>query len=354
MYSQTSNNFPLRVATSAFALALFCASATPAAAQFYTVFRAVSDTPAGGGAIIDPNLVNPWGLAALPGSPWWVSDNGTGLSTLYDGTGHVQSLVVTVPPSASAPPGSSGRPTGIVANTTTDFGGAKFIFDTEDGTISAWSGGSSAVIKVDKGSAAVYKGLALGQMGTVNVLYAANFTGKAIEAYDTNFNPVTLASGAFNDPQLPTGLGPFNVQVINGEVYVAFAQVDPASGDEVAGPGRGFVDKFDTDGHLLMRFQYGLFLNAPWGIALAPANFGAFSNDLLIGNFGSGMVIAYDAATGRAKGALRDSAGKLILIPGLWALTFGLGGASGPTNFLFFTAGIQDEAHGAFGYFVSH
>ncbi len=305
------------------------------------------------GAKIDPNLVNPWGLAAFPGNPWWVSDNGPGLSTLYDGSGNIQSLVVTIPPSASSPAGSLGTPTGIVANPTPDFGGAAFIFDTEDGTISSWAGAPSATIVVDKGAAAVYKGLAIGTMGSVNVLYAANFRSGKIEVYDTNFNPVTLAPGAFTDPKLAPSLAPFNVQVLNGNVYVAYAVQDSAKHNEVDGAGLGFIEEYDASGNSIRRFEHGKFLNAPWGLALAPGDFGLYSNDLLVGNFGSGTVLAFDTTTGKLKNALRNQHGQPLAIPGLWALSFGLGGAAGPANWLYFTAGINAETHGLFGYFVA-
>ena len=353
MRIQTMGCFLARVAAAGFTLTLLSASVSPATAQSYTEVRLVSDTPAGYGMNIDPNLVNPWGLAAFPGNPWWVSDNGTGLSTLYTGTGAIQGLVVTIPPSASLPAGSTGTPTGIVANGTSDFGGVPFIFDSEDGTISTWAGTPSSVIVVDKGSAAVYKGLAIGQLGTVNVLYAANFRAGTVEVYDTNFNPVTLAPGSFADPRIPAGYAPFNVQAINGNVYVAFAKQDSAKHDEVDGPGLGFVDEFDAAGALLTRMEHGSFMNGPWGIALAPANFGSVSNDILVGNFGSGEIVAFDATNGRVKGTLKDAAGKVIATPGLWAISFGLGGNTGPTNWLYFTAGTKGESHGVFGYLAA-
>ena len=343
----------IRCAALAVATVSLLSAGDSAAAQSYSEVRLVSDTAAGGGAKIDPNLVNPWGLAAFPGAPWWVSDNGTGLSTLYDGSGNIQGLVVTIPPSVSAPPGSTGTPTGIIANTTSDFGGAAFIFDSEDGSISSWSGAPSASIVVDKGAAAVYKGLALGQMNGVNVLYAANFRAGTVEAYDTNFNPITLASGAFTDPKLPAGYAPFNVQVLNGNVFVAYALQDAAKHDEQDGPGLGFLEEFDTSGKSIMRFQHGSYLNAPWGLAIAPSNFGAFSNDVLVGNFGSGTVIAFDHSSGKVKGVLKNAQGAAIQVVGLWALNFGLGGQAGPTNWLYFTAGIKGESHGVFGYYVA-
>lgn len=331
---------------------LLTALSTQLSAQSsYSVTKLDSDIPSLA-AHTDPNLVNPWGLAAFPNAPWWVSDNGTGLSTLYDASGNIQSLVVVIPPSSSNP-GATGTPTGIVANTTSGFRSAAFIFCTEDGTISTWTGGNLANIVVDKGSAAVYKGMTLGTMNSNPVLYVANFKGAAVEVYDTGFNPVTLASGAFVDPHVPAGYGPFNVQVLNGNVFVTFAEQDAEKHDEVDGPGLGYVDEFDSNGNLVMRFGHGDFLNAPWGLAIAPSTFGAFANDLIVGQFGNGTMVAFDPGTGRAVGALYNSAsGRPITAAGLWALVFGLGGSAGSPDTLFFTAGGKDEGHGVLGSIV--
>jgi uncharacterized protein (TIGR03118 family) len=318
-------------------------------AQTYSVTKLVSDV-SGVATFTDPNLVNPWGLAAAGTNPWWVSDNGTGLSTLYNGQGQIQSLVVNVPPGSTG--GSTGVPTGIVANTTTSFGGSFFIFDSEDGTIQTWAGAPSTTIVVDNGTAAVYKGLAIAQMGTSNVLYAANFRSGKVEAYDTNFHAVTLASKAFFDPNLPAGYAPFNIQPVGGNLIVAFAEQDSAKHDEIDGPGLGYVDEFDTNGKLLLRFQHGNYMNAPWGIALAGSNFGTFSGDLLVGNFGSGAVVAFNPTTGKALGSLVGSGNKTIVVPGLWALAFGQGGNNGPSDWLYFTAGIKNESHGLFGFYA--
>jgi uncharacterized protein (TIGR03118 family) len=301
----------------------------------------------------DPNLSNPWGLAADPGAPWWVSDNNSGLSTLYDGQGNIESLVVTIPPSASDPT-ALGSPTGIVANSTTDFGGSFFIFDTEDGTISAWSGAPSASIVVDKGTAAVYKGLAMGQMNAANVLYAADFRTGTIDVYDANFNAVTLAPGAFTDSKVPADWAPLNVQVMNGHVFVMFAKQDSAKHDQINGAGLGQVDEFTSTGDLVMRFEHGDYLNAPWGAAIAPSDFGKFSGAMLVGNFGSGAIVAYDVTTGKALGLVDNVNGKPLVIPGLWALDFGLGGSTGPANWLYFTAGPKNQTRGLFGYLIAN
>lgn len=297
----------------------------------------------------DPNLLNGWGIAALPGGPWWVAANHTGLSTVYDGTGAIMSLVVTIPPSAAT--GGTGSPTGIVANSTTDFGGSLFLFDSEDGVISGWTSGTAATIKVDNGAAgAIYKGLAMAQMGSANFLYAANFHAGTVEVYDANFAWVDLGPAAFKDPTIPAGFAPFNVQTINGAIFVMYAKQDADAEDEVAGPGLGFVDAFTTEGALIRRYQHGPWLNAPWGAAVAPSDFGDLSGSLLIGQFGSGRIIAYDLNTGVVKGTLNNGNNGLpITIPGLWGIGFGNDGAAGPANSLYFAAGPKDEEHGLYG-----
>jgi uncharacterized protein (TIGR03118 family) len=332
-----------------FTAAFLAATATSVNAQTgYSETRLVSDVP-GQAQFTDPNLVNPWGLAAVNAGDWWVSDNNSGLTTLYDGNGNIQSLVVTVPPGSSDPT-SKGSPTGIVGNTTSDFGGSFFIFDSEDGTISAWFGAGSTVTQIDKGTAAVYKGLAMASMGTVNVLYAANFRAGTVEAYDLDFNPFTLSAGAFTDPKIPAGYAPFGIQTIKGNLYVTFAKQDASKHDQLNGPGLGYVDEFDPTGKLIMRLQHVAEMNAPWGTALAGTNFGTFSGDLLIGNFGSGEIAAFSPTTGKFIGVVTGSTGKPIVIKGLWALQFGQGGTSGPTDWLYFTAGPKNEAHGLFGF----
>ena len=311
----------------------------------------VSDQ-AGVAAVTDPNLVNPWGLVASPTSPWWVSDNGTGLSTLYNGTGAIQSLVVTIP----NPPGVAdpSPPTGIVFNSSTDFAvaagkPAHFLFATEEGTIVGWNSGTSGVVVVNNSSTAVYKGLGIGQIAGANVLYAANFTAHRIDVFDATFKPMVLASSAFRDDRIPADYGPFSVQTIGGSVYVAFARTEAGSIDEVDGPGKGFVDIFSPDGSLQQRLEWGAWFNAPWGIAIAPSGFGKFSGMILVGQFGSGKIAAFDPSNGRYRGLLRAAKGKSLQIDGLWALAFGNGASAGPTTTLYFTAGPDNEAHGLFG-----
>ena len=339
-----------RIATVSCLLLMLCAVIN---AQHYQQTNLVSDVP-GLAQFPDPDLVNPWGLAASSASPWWVADNGTGLSTLYKGDGTKQGLVVTV----ATPPGDTdpATPTGIVFNGSSDFtltddttSAARFIFVTEDGTISGWRSGTQSILKVNNSGLAIYKGVTIAQGGGANLLYVANFFTGSVDVFDTNYAPVTLAAGAFTDPTLPEGFAPFNVQNINGNVYVAFAKQDEEKEDEVAGRKLGYVDVFDGNGNLLQRIEHGPWMNAPWGLAMAPADFGKSSNMLLVGMFGSGQIATFDPVTGDFEGLLRDRHGKPIQIDGLWALQFGNGGSAGPTNTLFFTAGIDDEAHGLFG-----
>jgi uncharacterized protein (TIGR03118 family) len=324
----------------------------------YRVTDLVSDgsVPA---AHIDPNLVNAWGLAFNPNGFAWVADNGTGKATLYDGQGNPQTLVVTIP---SAAGGSvPGRPTGIVFNGTGQFavrllGGmpasSAFIFASEDGTISGWAPSVSptnAILAVNNSaSEAIYKGLALAANGEGNFLYATDFHNAKIDVFDMNFQQVTL-SGSFEDPGIPEGFAPFGIQNLNGNLYVTYAQQDEDAEDDVTGAGLGFVDVFDANGHLIRRVASRGALNAPWGLAIAPADFGHFSNRLLVGNFGDGLINAYDVATGQFLGELRDGSGQPISIDGLWGIAFGNGIQRQPTNVLFFTAGPNDEEGGLYG-----
>jgi uncharacterized protein (TIGR03118 family) len=323
-------------------------------AQHYQQTNLVSDIP-GLAVTTDPNLVNPWGLSRSETSPWWVADNGTGVSTLYNGSGQIVPLVVTIPPPPGGTPPST--PTGTVANVSSDFNiaperPALFLFVTEDGTISGWNpmvNPTNAVIVVNNSGSAIYKGMTIAQREGANLLYTANFFGGTVDVFDANFVPVNLGAGAFTDPSIPEGFAPFNVQNINETIYVTFAKQDAAKADEVDGPGLGFVDAFDTSGNLLLRFNSGHWMNAPWGVALAPSDFGKLSNRLLVGQFGSGQIATFDPDTGNFHGLLRGLHGQPLTIDGLWALAFGNGGAAGPTNTLFFTAGIDDEEHGLFG-----
>jgi uncharacterized protein (TIGR03118 family) len=336
-------------------LALVFSSA--AFAQHYQQTDLVADSKSvSSTATIDPNLVNAWGLSRATGSPWWVSDNGTGLSTLYDGTGAIVPLVVTIPP----PMGGTGpaAPTGTVFNFTKSFNvrpgrTAIFLFATEDGTISGWNPGAdptNAIVKVDNSQqGAIYKGLAIARKGVINRLYTTNFTTGQVEMYDGKFQPVMIA-GAFQDPNLPRNYAPFGIQNVGGMIVVTFAHRRPGSRDEDHGTGLGYVDVFDFNGSLLLRLQHGPFLNAPWGIALAPSDFGTFSHRLLIGNFGDGRIHAFNLVTGMVEGMLLNPDGTPLWIDGLWALSFGGDGAkNGPATELFFTAGPNDENDGLYG-----
>ena len=326
-----------------------------AEAQHYTQTNLVSDQ-SGLATFTDPNLVNPWGLSRSSTSPWWAANNGTGTSTLYNGnTGVASSLIVAIPAASGSEPGV---PTGTVFNGTTDFqltpgNAARFLFVTEDGTISGWNpavDATHAVIKVTSPDA-VYKGVAIASEGGARFLYVTNFAKRRIEVFDSSFHRVHLGGGdgRFEDHRIPRSFSPFNVQNIGGDLYVTFARRDPATNDDVAGPGLGYVDVFSPSGRLLRRLEHGPWLNGPWGVALAPGDFGAFSHNLLVGQFGSGEIAAYDVATGAFLGEVRDTSDHVLAIEGLWALGFGNGGNAGPLNTLFFTAGIEDEAHGLFG-----
>ena len=303
----------------------------------------------------DPNLVNPWGICASSSSPFWISDNGTGLSTLYDGSGNIIPLVVTIPPPASDTP--PGTPTGCVFNGNQAFpvgvNPAAFIFSTEQGTIAAWNTGSTAQIVADNSaSGAIYKGLAIAKREVGLTLYATNFHAGTVDMWDANWNWVSVP-GAFTDPAIPAGFAPFNIYNFNGRLLVTYAKQDDDKEDDVAGPGNGFLDVYNTDGQLLYHLISGGALNSPWGIAIAPSYFGDFSNDILVGNFGDGRINAYDPLSGQWMGNLKDVYGDDIEIDGLWALQVGNGGKGGDTWALYFTAGIagpdEVESHGLFG-----
>ena len=332
--------------------------------QHYKQTNLVSDQ-AGVAAVKDPHLVNPWGLSRSSGSPWWVSDNGMGLTTLYGPTGTPGSLVVTIPP-ADSTTGASGTPTGQIANGTTSFAlatgfPARFIFVTEDGTISGWNPGvqaTSAVIMVNTKGASVFKGVAVATitdpdnpaLGALNYLYVADFRRGHIRVYDANFQRIHMGEEAFDDDRIPRGFAPFNVQNIGGNLYVAYAKQDSEKHDEVDGAGLGYVDVFSPTGRLLRRLQSGPWFNAPWGLAQAPTDFGAYSHDILVGQFGSGEILVFDPVTGHFKGKLLDSVTSApIAIDGLWGIAFGGGTGSGAANALYFAAGSDGEQHGLFG-----
>jgi uncharacterized protein (TIGR03118 family) len=319
------------------------------------VSRLVSDE-AGKAKAQDPNLVNAWGLAAGPSTPWWVADADTEVSTIYDATGAIIPLVVKVP----------GGPTGLVYNGGPGFvvshngnsGPSLFLFATEAGTIRGWNPDVPPTMPSKRtfvfvsrvGQDANFKGLAIASRNGRDFIYATDFHNGQVDVFRDDRHQVMIP-GAFVDPQIPDGFAPFGIQQIAGVIVVTYAKQDADAEDEVTGHGLGYVDAFTTRGELIGRIASGGVLNAPWGLALAPSNFGEFSGDLLVGNFGNGLINAFSIENGDIdhEGMLRRPNGQLLRLDGLWALEFGNGGPSGPTNSLYFTAGPDDEAHGLFG-----
>jgi len=342
-----------------FAVSFALASASISAPKGYDVTKL--DSNVAGAAHTDPNLLNPWGVAFNPNGFVWVADNHSGKSTLYDGNGVVQSLVVTIPAAVGT---GTGSPTGIVFSGSSDFmiptgpppspgapapmAASRFIFASEDGLISAWAPGLTVAVRAATGAGANYKGLALAGNGTANLLYAADFEGRKIDVYTGTFAATTVPGG-FRDPRVPHDYAPFNITNIQGNLYVAYAKVDESSDEEKTGPGLGIVNVFDADGFLLKRLVSFGPLNAPWGMALAPAGFGEFSNMLLVGNFGDGKINAFDPATGAHAGPLHTRGQQDLVIEGLWGIAFGPGIQNQPTDTLFFAAGINDEEDGLYG-----
>ena len=335
---------------------LLAFSALPAHAIAFKITNLVSDgfVPA---KTIDPDLINPWGMSYGPTGPFWVSDNDAGVTTLYNGAGTKIALTVAIPP----PGGSTdiGHPTGQVFNGSGGFNvtsGGKtassfFMFASEDGTISGWAPSvdvTHAILAVDNsagGAGAVYKGLAIGSSGGSNFIYAANFRSGEVEMYDSSFSLVN----SFTDPGVAAGYAPFNVQNLGGELYVSFALQNADKHDDVAGPGNGYVDVFNPDGTFNRRLvSLGGAINSPWGLDIAPASFGKFAGDLLVGNFGDGTIGAFDPLTGAFKGDLLGKDGLPLVLGDLWGLING-NGTTGDINTVYFTAGLVDEAHGLFG-----
>jgi uncharacterized protein (TIGR03118 family) len=323
----------------------------------YKQTNLVSDLP-GLAKQTDANLVNPWGVAQNPESGLvWVADNGTGVATVYAPNGRPaptppHPLVVTIPPPGGSP--GPAAPTGLVFNPTTEFviasdgasGPSRFLFVTEDGTISGWNPAvdrTHAILKIDhSGFGAVYKGATLAETDGGSFLYVANFCGGTIEVYDGTFTPVALL-GSFVDPSIPAGFAPFNIRNLDGTLYVTYAKQKPGPcKDDESGLGNGFVNAFNPDGTLRERVASQGALNSPWGLALAPSTFGRFANTLLVGNFGDGHISAFTA--GSFLGQLEHQHGGPIEIEGLWSLVF-----ADPSNRLFFAAGIHDESDGLFG-----
>ena len=316
-----------------------------------------------GASRVDPLLLNAWGLAFSPNGFAWISANGAGLSTIYTGEGAQVRPPVTIP---SATGSTGGIPTGVVfSGSNTDFllpapnnQAARFIFSGEDGIISAWNGtaGNNAVVVKDNSSSASYKGLAIATNNGASYLYAPNFRTGKIDVFDKNYNAVSMP---FTDPQIPSGFAPFNVQNIDGMLYVTYAKVG-ADGDDEAGMGNGYVDIYNTDGSFVQRFVSGGQLNSPWGIAKAPATFFGDENDgdqsiILIGNFGNGHINAYHS-NGKFMGELAQHPTPMhpqvpIVIDGLWAISFAPATATSiDPDRLYFTAGPNDEQDGLYGY----
>jgi uncharacterized protein (TIGR03118 family) len=355
------NTFYRRMAC-ALGLFAFAAAGTGCASHgehgAYHQRNLVSDTPAIPAEHLDRNLVNAWGVAFNPFGVVWVNDNGTGLSTLYDGNGVPQSLVVTVPGPAT---GQRGKPTGIVfyggAGFTVSQGGtvgpSRFIFAGEDGVISGWSPAvnpTNAIRVIDNGPRhAIYKGLAISGGGTGAMIYATDFHNARVDVFDASFQPVNLPGTPFRDMHIPKDFAPFGIQAINGDIYVSYAKQDADAEDDVAGAGFGYVSVFDPNGHFLRRLVTRGHLNAPWGMALAPEGFGQFGSRLLVGNFGDGKINAYDLATGAWVGHLENEHHKPIRIDGLWGIAFGNGVQNQPVDTLFFASGPNDETHGLYG-----
>jgi uncharacterized protein (TIGR03118 family) len=359
--------------------------------QHYNQTNLVSST-SGIAPVTDPQLVNPWGISRNSGSPWWVSDNATGLSTLYNGAGAKQSLIVTIPPADPTNKNTpTGTPTGTIANgSPTDFllapgKPAIFLFSTIDGTIAGWNPAVPAppstlavtVVKTSDGSS--YTGLTSAFINGNRFLYAANFTKGRVDVYDNAFHLVNLSKAHFDedssnheghssenpfvDEELPRFYVPFNVQAIGNDIVVTYVLHEEGSRFETDGPGLGFVDIYSSTGQLLQRLEHGDWLNAPWGVALAPLDFGRFSHDLLIGQFAgggdtqsSGFIAAYDLTTGKFDGLLQDASGKPLAINGVWALSPGNvspnnnDAAAAPATEVYFTAGPNHGSGGLLGY----
>jgi uncharacterized protein (TIGR03118 family) len=341
-----------------------CGGGGGSSASVPTVQRAaaaLTDTAlASDGVIVaahtDTNLSNAWGLASQPGGVFWVADNNSNKVTVYDGTGAPQAWIVNVPAATNGP----ANPTGEIFNATTDFlittsvgtAPAQLILAGEGGTITAWarsvSSDTATIGYYDAAGGAVYKGLAMAKASTGNQLYATDFRNAKVDVFDSHFRKITPV-GAFADPMIPSGFAPFGIQAIDNELYVTYAKQDSTAHDEVLGAGLGYVDVFDANGGFLRRFASAGSLNAPWGIALAPAGFGSIGGNLLIGNFGDGAINAFDLTSARPLGAISLANGRQLAIPGLWALAFGDGLANLPANTLFYTAGPNNQADGVLG-----
>jgi uncharacterized protein (TIGR03118 family) len=295
--------------------------------------------------ITDAGLINAWGLSFAPTGPFWISSNGAGTSPLYSVNPATRAtaklaLTVTIP--------GAGNVTGQVFNGTSAFGGDRFLFVSEDGTVSGWRSALGATAETLATPTALYKGAAFGSVGADSYLYAANFGSGTVDVYKGSATSPSLP-GAFTDPNLPAGYAPFNVQNLGNALYVAYAQKDPNSPDEVAGAGLGLVDAYSLQGNLISRVATAGTLNAPWGLAIAPSSFGTLAGSLLVGNFGDGRISAFDPVSHAFLGQILGTDGNALAIDGLWALSPGNDGLAGSSQSLYFTAGPDGESHGLFG-----
>jgi len=333
------------------ALALGCAisvAAQPsgAAVQVSVTNLVTDDQSAHAAQITDPGLVNGWGISFSPTSPFWVSSNGAGTSTVYRVDPLTQAttkvgLTVSIP--------GAGNPTGqVFSGVAGQFNGNAFLFVSEDGTVSGWRGALGTNAETLASISAIYKGAAYASIGGNSYLYAADFHGGAVSVFKGSAAAPVL-TGSFVDPSLPSGFAPFNVQALGGSLYVSYAEQTPGSGDETAGPGLGYVDRYDLQGNLTARIAGGGPLNAPWGMAIAPDSFGAWAGALLVGNFGDGRISAFDVTTHALLGQLNGADGTPLSIDGLWGLSVGNGAGAGSTHALYFSAGPDGESHGLFG-----
>jgi uncharacterized protein (TIGR03118 family) len=322
-------------------LAVTLVGVAPASASPFQLTYLASDKT-GVAATTDPQLINAWGIASSPASPFWIGSNGSGVSELYNGAGTKQGLVVTIP--------GDGSVNGVAFNGGASFNSDRFLFSSEDGTISGWRGALGATAETLQAASPdnVYKGLAVASVGGHDYSYVANFRAGTIDVLKGDGGAPNL-SGTFTDPTMPAGYAPFNVANINGILYVTYAVQNGAKHDDVPGAGNGIVDKFDLNGNFLGRLVSGGALNSPWGLALAPIGFGDVAGDLLVGNFGDGRINAYDPTSGALLETLMDPGANPIIIDGLWGLSFGNGVNAGSNTTLYFTAGPDGESHGLFG-----
>ena len=336
---------PTLLATPLIAALTLCSAYATAGTTFSQLNLVTDDPSVNPAQITDASLKNAWGLSYSSTGPFWISDNGTGVSTLYrvnPGTMATTKVGLTV----SIP--GDGSVTGQVFNNSPAFNGNLFMFVSEDGTISQWKSGTSALALQAASTANVYKGVTEAVVDQQNYLYAANFRTDKIDVIKDATTPDL--TGTFTDPNLPAGYAPFNIQNLGGNLYVTYAIQDATKHDEIAGAGNGMVDEFDAHGNFIARVtDPGGALNAPWGLAIAPSSFGVFAGDLLVGNFGDGKINAYDPVTHAFVGQLLGGNGQPLSIDGLWALSIGNDGGAGSSQALFFTAGPHDEANGLFG-----